>query len=55
VLAEDGWQSAIHGCKEDMKNKRLDEDKRQDSKEKERLPGRRKCRFLGAKKELQDR
>ncbi len=53
--AEDGWQNAIHGCKEDMKNKRLDEDKRQDSKEKKRLSSRRKCRFLGAKKELQDR
>jgi hypothetical protein len=55
VAAEDGWRSAIHGCKEDRKNKRLDEDKRHDSKEKERLLGRRKCRCLGAKKELQDR
>jgi hypothetical protein len=23
VAAEDGWQSAIHGCKEDGKNRRL--------------------------------
>jgi hypothetical protein len=40
VAAEDGWPSAIHGCKEDEKNRRLDEDKRRDSKEKEvGLPG----------------
>jgi len=30
----------------------LDEDKKQDLKEKERLPGKRKCRFLDGKKEL---
>jgi hypothetical protein len=35
VAAEDGWPNTIHACKEDMKNKRLDEDKKQDSKEKE--------------------
>ncbi len=35
MVVEDGWRSAIHGCKEDMKNKRLDEDKRQDLKKKE--------------------
>jgi hypothetical protein len=35
VAAEDGWQSAIHGCKKDGKMKRLDKDKRQDLKEKE--------------------
>ncbi len=37
MAIEDGWPSAIHGCKEDKKNKRLDEDKRQDSKEKEEV------------------
>jgi hypothetical protein len=35
VAVEDGWPSAIHACKEDGKNRRLDEDKRRDSKEKE--------------------
>jgi hypothetical protein len=35
VAAEDGCRSTIHGCKEDGKNMRLDEDKRRDSKEKE--------------------
>ncbi len=35
MVAEDGWRSAIHGCREDGKNMRLDEDKRRDSKEKE--------------------
>jgi hypothetical protein len=35
VAAEDGWPSAIHGCKEDGKSRKLDEDKRRDSKEKE--------------------
>jgi hypothetical protein len=34
VATDDGWPSAIHGCKEDGKKRRLDEDKRQDSKEK---------------------
>jgi hypothetical protein len=34
VATDDGWPSAIHGCKEDRKKRRLDEDKRQDSKEK---------------------
>jgi len=42
VAIEDGWPSAIHGCKEDKKKRRLDEDKRWDSKEKEgKLLGRR--------------
>jgi len=35
VVAEDGWPSTIHACKEDRKNKRFEEDKRWDSKEKE--------------------
>jgi hypothetical protein len=35
VVAEDGWPSTIHACKEDGKNKRFEEDKRWDSKEKE--------------------
>jgi hypothetical protein len=35
VAAEDGWQNAIHGCKKDERNKRLDGDKIRDSKEKE--------------------
>jgi hypothetical protein len=34
VAVEDGWLNSIHACKEDGKNKRLDEDKRQNSKEK---------------------
>jgi len=52
VAAEDGWQSAIHGCKEDGKNRRLDKDKKWDSKEKKaKLPGRRKVVF-GRKSEL---
>jgi hypothetical protein len=34
-------------CKEDGKSRKLDEDKRWDSKEKEvRLPSKRKCSFL---------
>jgi len=33
VAAEDGWRSVIHVCKEDGKNKRLDDDKRRDAKE----------------------
>jgi len=37
VAIEDEWRSAIHGCKEDGKNRRLDEDKRRDSKEKEQV------------------
>jgi hypothetical protein len=37
VVAEDGWRNAIHGCKEDKKNRRLDKDKRWDSKEKEEV------------------
>ncbi len=42
----------IHGCKEDEKNKRLDEDKRRDSKEKEAGCRQKKGQFLGGKKEL---
>jgi len=34
-VVEDGWPSVIHARKEDGKNKRLDKDKRWDSKEKE--------------------
>jgi hypothetical protein len=34
VAVEDGWLNAIHACKEDGKNKRLDEDNRRDLKEK---------------------
>jgi len=35
VAAGDGWPSAIYGCKKGGKIRRLDEDKRWDSKEKE--------------------
>ncbi len=28
MAVEDEWPSAIHGCKEDGKSRRLDEDKR---------------------------
>ncbi len=35
VAVNDGWPSAIHGCKEDGKKRRLDEDKGQDLKDKE--------------------
>jgi len=28
VLAEDEWWNAIQGCKEEKKNRRLDEDKK---------------------------
>jgi hypothetical protein len=46
VAIEDGWPNTIHACKEDEKNRRLDEDKRWDSKEKEaQLPSGRKCIF----------
>ncbi len=34
MAIEDGWRSAIHGCKEDKENGRLDEDKIWDLKEK---------------------
>ncbi len=34
MATEDGWRSAIHGCKEDEKNKRLDEDKRKVARQK---------------------
>ncbi len=34
MVAADGWRSAIHGCKDDRKNRKLDEDKRGDLKEK---------------------
>jgi hypothetical protein len=37
VKANDGWPNTIHGCKEDMMKRRLDEDKGRDSKEKEGL------------------
>ncbi len=47
MAAEDGWPSAINGCNEDGKSMRLDDDKRQDSKEKEAwLPGKRQVQFL---------
>ncbi len=35
MAAEDGWQSVIHGCKGDEKNRRLDQDKRGNVKEEE--------------------
>jgi len=35
VVADDGWPNTIHGCKEDEKKRRLDKDKKWDSKEKE--------------------
>jgi hypothetical protein len=35
VVARDGWPNVIYGCKKGGKNKRLDENKRWDSKEKE--------------------
>jgi hypothetical protein len=34
VTARDGWPSAIYGGKEGGKSRRLEEDKRRDSKEK---------------------
>jgi hypothetical protein len=37
VVADDGWPNTIHGCKEDEKKRRLDKDKKWDSKEKEGL------------------
>ncbi len=46
MVAEDGWPSTIHACKEDGKNRRLDENKKQDLKEKQvELPSRKKCSF----------
>jgi hypothetical protein len=46
VAIDDGWPKAIHVCKEDEKKKSLDQDKRQDFKEKEGLLlGRKKCSF----------
>jgi hypothetical protein len=35
VATGDGWPSTIYGCKKSGKSRRLDEDKRWDSKEKE--------------------
>jgi hypothetical protein len=35
VAARNGWLSATYGCKKGRKSRRLDEDKRWDSKEKE--------------------
>ncbi len=35
VAVEDGLWSAIHGCKEDRKNKKLGKDKKGDAKEEE--------------------
>ncbi len=34
MAAKDGWLNAIHGCKEDGKNMRLDEDKKGVAKQK---------------------
>jgi hypothetical protein len=46
VATDNGWPSAIHVYKENKKKRRLDEDKRQDSKEKKGLLlGRKKCNF----------
>ncbi len=47
MVAEDGWRSAIHGCKENGKNKKLDKDKKQDSKEKEEVARQKKVRVFG--------
>ncbi len=52
MVAEDGWRNAIHGCKEDEKNKRLDEDVRRDSKEKEGVFQVEERQFLDGKKAL---
>jgi hypothetical protein len=47
VAVDDGWPNAIHVCKEDEKKRRLNKDKRRDSKEKEGLLlGRKKCNFF---------
>ncbi len=52
MVADDGWSSAIHACKEDGKKRKLDQDKRRDSKAKEGLLlGRKKCNFC-CKREL---
>jgi hypothetical protein len=46
VATDDGWPSTIHASKKDRKKKRLDKDKKWDSKEKEGLLlGRMKCSF----------
>ncbi len=37
TATNDGWPSMIHGCKENGKKRRLDEDKKRDSKKKEGL------------------
>ncbi len=37
MTAGDGWPSAIYGGKESEKSRRLEEDKRGDSKEKEQV------------------
>jgi len=52
VVAENGWRSVIHGCKEDGKNRRLDEDKRRDLKEKREVSKVEERQFLGGEKEL---
>jgi hypothetical protein len=46
VAAEDGWGSTIHGWKKDGSNKRLDEDKKQDSKEKEEVAMQKKVQIF---------
>jgi hypothetical protein len=56
VAAEDGWWSAIQGCKEDKKNRRLDEDKKGDSKEEEAgYQAEESEVFLVRRRSLQDR
>jgi hypothetical protein len=47
VVVEDGWRSAIHGCKENGKNRRLDKDKKWDSKEKEEVVRQKKVWVFG--------
>ncbi len=42
----------IHGCKENGKNRRLDEDKRHDSKEKEEVFNVEERQFLGVRRSL---
>ncbi len=52
VATEDGWPIAVHTCKEDMKNMRLDEDKRWDLKEKKTSCQVKGSAIFGGKNEL---
>ncbi len=52
MAIDDGWPNTIHASKENGKKRRLDQDKRRDSKEKEgMLLGRKKYSFC-CKREL---